>query len=243
MRENIEPNQRGNISTQRVKPVWETKKGKRKIKVCGMRNPVNIEAVLDVGVHYMGFIFYESSARHIDEQAELTLRSILPDLPFLSLQNNTKKVGVFVDAPKEYVLDKVEKFELDYVQLHGRESVFYCSALKKEGVKIIKAFSVDERFRFTNTDFYQFDCDYFLFDTKGAKRGGNGTQFNWDLLNQYDGKLPFFLSGGIGAADIEAVQDFKHPQLHAIDVNSKFEIEPALKDVDLLKQFVQNFKK
>ncbi len=187
----------------------------------------------------MGFIFYKKSPRNIDANSEKELLKLLPNLPFKTLMNDVKKVGVFVNAEIDFVLEKVEKFELDYVQLHGRETIFYCEQLKKQGIKIIKAFSVDERFKFTNTDFYQFDCDYFLFDTKGKNAGGNGTQFNWELLKKYNGSTPFFLSGGIGEADAPTIKALDLSQLYAIDVNSKFEIEPALKEVNSLKRFLE----
>jgi len=207
-----------------------------KIKVCGMREEGNIQAISQLSIDFIGFIFYEKSARYVSDFPK--------DLDFKNnpLDRDIYKVGVFVDAPKEEVLDKVKEYGLDYVQLHGRESVFYCEFLKKQGVKIIKAFSIDERFVFTNTDFYAFSCDYFLFDTKGKNPGGNGTQFNWELLKKYDGDTPFFLSGGIDESSATKIRQLDLPKLFGVDINSKFEIKPALKDMDKLRHFVADLK-
>lgn len=207
-----------------------------KVKVCGMRDAQNLEEVLDLSIDFVGFIFYEKSSRNVTDFPEEVVFNNNP------LSRVINKVGVFVDADLQFVKDKVKIHQLDYVQLHGRESVFYCEALKKEGIKIIKAFSVDERFRFTNTDFYSFSCDYFLFDTKGKNPGGNGTMFNWDLLKNYDGETPFFLSGGIDVNSFEKIRALKLDKLFAVDINSKFEIEPALKDVDMLRTFIAGLK-
>ncbi len=207
-----------------------------RIKVCGMRDAQNVRDVLDLSIDFMGFIFYEKSLRHVSHFPSEV------DFDRNPLDRRIEKVGVFVDADLEFVKDKIRSYQLDYVQLHGRESVFYCESLKKAGVKIIKAFSIDERFRFTNTDFYSFTCDYFLFDTKGKLAGGNGVTFDWDLLNNYDGETPFFLSGGIDVNSVAKIRELKLDKLYGIDINSKFETAPAMKDVDLIRTFIAGVK-
>ncbi len=201
-----------------------------------MKHPENVNDLQQLPINYIGFIFYEKSSRFV----ELSPNAFSGFDKIVS--QGIKKVGVFVDASIEYVLEKVAAYDLDYVQLHGKENIFYCNRLKEAGVKIIKAFSVDELFVFTITAAYQFYCDFFLFDTKGKLPGGNGVTFNWDILKKYNGTTPFFLSGGIGPNDLEAIKKLSFPQLHAIDVNSKFEIEPGLKNMDLLHPFVHDIK-
>jgi len=206
------------------------------VKVCGMKDPENVQDLQKLWINYIGFIFYEKSPRFVELPA-----SAYPGFDRLSTQG-VKKVGVFVKAEIEEVLSKVKEFELDYVQLHGGENVFYCNKLKDKGIKIIKAFSVDNDFVFTQTQAFQYSCDYFLFDTKGKKPGGNGVSFDWNLLNSYHGDTPFFLSGGIGPDDIEAINKLRLLKLYAIDLNSGFEIEPGLKDIDKLKPFLEKLK-
>jgi phosphoribosylanthranilate isomerase len=213
-----------------------------KVKVCGMRETYNITGLRQLPVDFIGLIFYEKSPRFLEEKDD--------DLNYLkgAIQRfgNTneyiQKVGVFVDADKKYVLSKAEEYGLDYVQLHGNENIFYCEKLKKAGLKIIKAFSVDEHFSFTNTEAYQYYCDYFLFDTKGENPGGNGVVFDWSILDNYKGETPFFLSGGIKPKMEEEIKPLKHPQLYGVDLNSGFEIEPGFKDIDLIATFVNNIK-
>ena len=208
-----------------------------KIKVCGMRSINNIQSVLDLNIDFMGFIFFEKSARHIDLEAEQALQTAFKEIDFKQI----KKVGVFVNASIDYILEKKVSLGLDTIQLHGNESVGFCKELNTQInntlVEIIKVFSVDDRFDFKSTIKYEEVSDYLLFDTKGKNHGGNGFQFNWDILENYKGKTPFFLSGGIGKDDAKAITEFQHPELYAIDINSKFEIEPALKDVERLSFF------
>ena len=129
------------------------------------------------------------------------------------------------------------------VQLHGHETPEYCKQIKDSGITVFKAFSVDESFDFAILQAYSGFCDYFLFDTKGQLPGGTGQKFNWQLLENYKGDIPFFLSGGIDSNDLEAVLNFRHPQLFGIDINSGFEISPALKDVEKVKSFISGIRK
>jgi len=204
------------------------------IKVCGLKIPSNVESILQLGIHYVGFIFYEDSPRNMDLPPEAFTG-------FDKLHSKTvKKVGVFVNAKIEFILEKVKAYQLDYVQLHGDENVFYCSKLKGKGIKIIKAFSVDEDFIFTQTEAFQYYCDYFLFDTKGKNRGGNGVVFEWRILERYKGKTPFFLSGGIKPELAGKIKKLDYPMLAALDLNSGFEIEPGYKNVQVISDFIND---
>lgn len=198
-----------------------------KLKICGMKYPDNILEVGSLLPDYMGFIFWEKSARYFD--------GVIPDLP-----KSIKKVGVFVNATQTEILEKVTKYDLQAIQLHGQESVEFCQDLKAQidnTIEIIKAFSVDDAFDFEVLKPFEDACDYFLFDTKGKLPGGNGTTFDWKVLEKYPSSKPFFLSGGIGIEEIEAVKEISKTNLplYAIDVNSKFEIEPGLKNINLVR--------
>jgi phosphoribosylanthranilate isomerase len=181
----------------------------------------------------MGFIFWEKSARYFD--------GIIPELP-----KSIKKVGVFVNETVDGILKKIEKHDLQAVQLHGNESVEFCMDLKNKidnAVEIIKVFSVNDEFDFEVLKLFESVCDYFLFDTKGKLPGGNGTTFDWEVLKNYPSTKPFFLSGGIGIEELENVKQVLKTSLpiYAIDVNSKFEIEPGLKNIELLNLMVESF--
>ena len=203
-----------------------------------MRETYNINGLRQLPVDFIGLIFYEKSPRFL-EVNEID-QSYLKDAiqRFGNSNEYLKKVGVFVDAVKEDVLAKAREYNLDYVQLHGSENIFYCEDLKKSGLKIIKAFQVDKHFSFTNTEAYQYYCDYFLFDTKGEKPGGNGLAFDWSILENYKGETPFFLSGGLNPKSSDQIKTLKHPKLYGVDLNSGFEIEPGFKDIDLIATFI-----
>ncbi len=198
-------------------------------KVCGMRDKQNIQEVLGLKPDYMGFIFFEKSPRNISTDF---------DEGILTHWNaDTKKVGVFVNEKLETVKSYIKKYKLDVLQLHGKESPEYCQELRREGVQIMKAFSVDEEFNFENTEAYQNVTDIFLFDTKAkGAYGGHGLTFDWNLLNKYSGNKPFLLAGGIDLSNLQELKDISHPSFIGIDVNSRFELEPALKDISRLKK-------
>ncbi len=202
-----------------------------RIKVCGMREGDNILAVEALGVDLMGFIFYKRSSRFVEE-----IPSHLPSLA-------VGRVGVFVDASLDEMLLEVDRFGLEYIQLHGSESVELCGSLKSYGVKLIKAFSVDEKFDFGVTGPYESLCDLFIFDTKCSGYGGSGESFDWGMLAAYGGSTPFLLSGGIAMESLEELQRFSHPQVVGYDLNSRFEEAPALKDVELLKNFLEQLNR
>jgi phosphoribosylanthranilate isomerase len=199
-----------------------------KLKVCGMRESTNISELLKLSPDFMGFIFFAKSKRDVADSLGADLLASFPD--------STQKVGVFVNAELDFVKGKVEQFGLDLVQLHGDESPEYCFDLKSKGIKVMKVFSVAESFDFNQLEAYKPYVDFFLFDTKGKERGGNGVQFDWSILKGYDQEIPFFLSGGIDLENLEQLSELKGMNLYAIDVNSKFEIEPGLKDVRRLKE-------
>lgn len=199
-----------------------------------MKFSENILETAQLQPDFMGFIFYKKSPRFYSEEA-------IPEI------NSVQKVGVFVNALEEEILVKAKRYNLDLVQLHGNESAKFCEKLKENflennlEVEIIKAFSVDEKFDFGTLKTYEENIDYFLFDTKGKLYGGNGMAFNWQILKNYTLKKPYFLSGGIGISEIKQLKTFlKTPEskyCFAIDVNSKFEIEPGLKDIKTLEEF------
>ena len=197
-----------------------------KIKICGLRDLENSRAVADLNPDYMGFIFWSKSSRFVD--------TATPSLP-----NSIKKTGVFVDETPSVIRKQIENHKLNALQLHGNETPEICAVLKETGTEVIKAFSVGASFNFKNLEPYLPTCDFFLFDTKGPLPGGNGYRFNWSLLADYPFDKPFFLSGGIG---LEHLPDLKRIAkealpLYAIDVNSKFETAPGLKDLQTLKEF------
>ena len=195
-----------------------------KIKICGMKYAENITEVAALLPDFLGFIFYEKSKRYFD--------GIIPKLP-----NSIKKVGVFVDEKIDTILDKVTQHHLDLVQLHGNESPTFCTTLSEQNIKIIKAFAVNDDFNFEQLKEYETNCNYFLFDTKGKNPGGNGIVFNWEILKKYKSQKPLFLSGGIGEDEIKIINGANLP-IFAIDLNSKFEIEPGLKNVEKLKKII-----
>ena len=201
-----------------------------KLKVCGMKYQENILNVAALQPNYMGFIFYENSARHITTS--------IPDLP-----KTIKKVGVFVNESLENIKNTIEKHRLDAVQLHGQEPPEFCKLLKNEALEIIKVFSIKNEFDFNQLTPYEPYVDYFLFDTKGPNPGGNGFCFDWSVLQDYNSNKPYFLSGGIGLEQLESLKKFKNStaakQCYAIDINSKFELKPGLKDDIKLKNFIQ----
>ena len=199
-----------------------------KLKICGMKYQANIQEVAALQPDYLGFIFYEKSPRFCNGE--------LPEIP-----NTIAKVGVFVNAPLSEILNKIKAYNLQLVQLHGEESPEICEVLRLINIKVIKTFSIDDTFDFETLRPYEPVCDYFLFDTKGKHYGGNGTTFNWEILKKYPSQKPFFLSGGIGFEEISKLKQLNLP-IYALDVNSKFETEPGLKNSNACKKIIQILK-
>ncbi|MNL06707.1 N-(5'-phosphoribosyl)anthranilate isomerase [compost metagenome] len=203
-----------------------------KLKICGMKLPDNVQAVAALKPDYLGFIFYRGSKRFIDGLTPSFVRN---------LPSGIKRTGVFVNEELNKVAELATLYGLNAVQLHGEEPVKYCIALKgllaDHGVQLIKAFGVDEHFDFNQLKSYENVVDYFLFDTQTPDHGGSGKTFNWKLLDKYTLDKPYFLSGGIGLDSIEQIKNIKDTRLYAIDINSRFELAPGLKDIDKLKEF------
>ena len=224
-----------------------------KLKVCGMKFTENIQQVANLQPDYLGFIFYEKSKRNFE--------GIIPEF-----SKSIKKTGVFVNEYIEIIISLVEEYRLDAIQLHGDESLEYVADLKNQlkerrtlfldenkqikkkknkhyisenEVELIKVFGIKDEFNFDYLKPYLEVVDFFLFDTKGKERGGNGTKFDWSILKKYPFRKPFFLSGGIGLEDVEAVQEIIKSNLpiYALDINSKFELKPGLKNINEVKNF------
>ena len=223
------------------------------IKVCGMRDAENIREVEQLSkelsiinsqssIDLMGFIFWPKSSRYVSERPAY-------------LPTQCKRVGVFVDENPETIKKIAEDYALDYIQLHGTESPDFVRRLRSvygDSVAVIKAFNIATKEDLDATKPYEGLVDYFLFDTRATVPagspvgsvlpGGTGAQFDWCVLADYVGETPFLLSGGIGPDDADRVRAFHHPKCIGIDLNSKFEVSPALKDVEKLKRFLENVK-
>ena len=197
------------------------------IKVCGMRDSENIQQVEELRPDWLGFIFWPKSSRYVS-----TFPGYMP--------THAKRVGVFVDEDIETVRQTAGNYALDIIQLHGQESPEYAAQLREWDV--VKAISVSSREDIMTYQSYEGLVDYFLFDTKCKTVGGSGQQFDWQVLDAYDGQTPFLLSGGIGSDDAERVSAFRHPQCIGIDLNSRFETAPGLKDIHKLKEFIKKLR-
>ena len=201
------------------------------IKVCGMREADNIRAVDALSTDFMGFIFWPHSSRYV-----AALPACLPQ--------RAKRVGVFVDADMADLLQHAAQYGLHAVQLHGHENPAYGRQLRASvgQLTVIKAFNIATPNDLEQTVPYEGLADYFLFDTKGPSVGGNGKQFDWTVLNAYNGTTPFLLSGGIGPDDAPRIRSFHHPLLAGIDLNSRFETSPAVKDINQLNNFIKTIR-
>ncbi|MGM9697640.1 MAG: phosphoribosylanthranilate isomerase [Prevotella sp.] len=205
------------------------------IKVCGMRDADNIQAVAKTGVDWLGMIFWPRSSRHV---ADLTAANAIPC--------GIERVGVFVDQPCGDIVDIAGKCRLNVIQLHGkesRESIMSLRGRLRKGVRLMKAISVGDADDISKATEYEGIVDYLLFDTKCKTVGGSGKQFDWAVLEHYNGSTPFLLSGGIGPDDAEAVSLFSHPLMMGIDLNSRFETAPAYKDVEKISSFINELNK
>lgn len=200
-----------------------------------MRDADNIRHVEALGINMMGFIFWPKSSRFVSDRANY-------------LPTKCKRVGVFVDESIGDIMTQVEDFQLDFIQLHGQESPSYITQLRSHlatlnsKISIIKAFNIATADDLEATKSYAGVVDLFLFDTKGKSVGGNGEKFDWSVLNAYHGDTSFLLSGGIGPDDAERIKSFHHPQCIGIDLNSKFEIAPAIKDIEKLRRFIKQIQ-
>lgn len=202
---------------------------KLKLKICGMKHAANIAAVAELHPDYLGFIFYPKSPRVISEVSAELIKYI---------PSSIKTTGVFVDEELEMVKAYIFKYNLKAVQLHGKESEEYCKEIKLTGAEVIKSFGLKEGFDFSQLLNYADIVDCFLFDTQTPQHGGSGKVFDWKLLQNYKLNKPYFLSGGIDVNHVATIKEINDPRLYAIDINSKFELEPGLKDTGKLKEFI-----
>jgi len=205
-----------------------------KIKVCGITDPVNAAEVAAACPDYMGFIFHPASKRYVGNEPDVALFSRIPC--------KILKTGVFVNAHPGIIITAVHEYGLDIVQLHGNETPGYCRSLREAGLKIIKAFRMNPEFNFSVLQSYEETCDYFLFDTFTGSGGGSGLKFDWKILDNYLYDKPFFLSGGIGPGDIEKIKEIRHFSLLGVDINSRFEISPGIKDHKKVNEFIKLLK-
>lgn len=200
-------------------------KTRLKLKVCGMCHVKNIALLVELKPDFIGFIFHESSPRFCSKA------------PDVKIPEKMIRVGVFVDKSIDYILQKKGEFGLNMAQLHGGESPEFCREIEQNGLPVIKAFNIKPGFDFESLSAYEAACTLFLFDAAGKKAGGNGIVFNWNLLRDYHGEKPFLLSGGISPELAGKIKNFSHPSLYGIDINSGFEIEPGIKNIEEIKVF------
>jgi len=199
---------------------------KLKVKICGMREPHNIKEVSMLNPDYLGFIFYSKSPRYMDKNPDA-----IPEI-------NAKRVGVFVNADIETIIKKAREFKLSTIQLHGEESPQICSTITELGYEVFKAFKIDDNINTKIIEEYKDTCSAFLFDTNTKQYGGSGKKFDWKKLDELAGVGKFFLSGGINHDDVDSIKKLNYDNLIGIDLNSKFEVEPGVKNVDMLKTFL-----
>ena len=205
-----------------------------KIKICGMKHPDNIREIAALAPDMMGFIFYAQSPRYV------SVGEVAAALPLLT--KTIQRVGVFVNELPEKVIEICTRLQLNYAQLHGNETPQIAAQIRNKGIGVIKAFKVDDAFNMNTVLDYEESADFFLFDTNTAQHGGSGKKFNWSILNTYPSNKPFILSGGIGVDDIEEVLNLTFPHFYGIDINSKIELSPGLKDVQQAQNIITKIR-
>ena len=203
-----------------------------KIKVCGLKDPQNIEHVAALGPDYVGFIFYGPSPRFVADMPVETI-NVLP--------SNIIKTAVFVNESAANINSLIARFKFDAIQLHGNESPEFCAEFTGK-VKVLKAFGLNDTFNFEQLDTYVNKVDFFLFDTKTDIHGGSGKTFDWGILNKYKLDIPFFLSGGISLDNLAEIKKIYHPQFYGVDLNSRFETAPGVKNIEKLKEAFATIK-
>ena len=196
------------------------------LKVCGLTDINQINELAKLEIDRLGFIFYKKSQRYAADKLDKEY--------ILTIKGKINKTGVFVNEDLNSIESIIKNYKLDSVQLHGEESPEFCNILKSK-VEVIKTVLIKNKDSFTEIEKYKDACDYFLFDTYSEAYGGTGKQFDWSWLNHYELNTPFFLSGGIDITDVKSIQEINHPYLIGIDVNSKFELEPGIKDINKIK--------
>ncbi len=201
------------------------------VKVCGMRDPENIAALRELDIDWMGLIFYDKSPRYVEQNLE--------GVSF----NGLSRVGVFVDESFAGIREKAFRYGLNMIQLHGSETPEFCNQVKRLGVKVIKAIPVSSRQDLANASSYEGMVDYLLLDTKSNVKGGSGEKFDWSMLDAYTADLPFLLSGGIAPADMKSIAQIDHPKMTGVDLNSRFEVAPGIKNAESVERFVRELRK
>jgi phosphoribosylanthranilate isomerase len=204
-----------------------------KIKICGMREPGNIREVSGLNPDFMGFIFYPGSKRYAGRLSPVTVKG---------LPTGIKKVAVFVNATREEVHSTCKAYSIRILQLHGNEPPEVCRAFREEGFQVIKAFRVGRGLDLREMEKYNESCDLVLLDSSAEGYGGTGQKFNWRHLGDYRSPLPFFLSGGIGANDADRIRQLDVPQLYGVDLNSRFEVKPGMKNSRELETFIRKIR-
>jgi phosphoribosylanthranilate isomerase len=210
------------------------------IKVCGMRDIENINQLQELDIDFMGIIRYSKSQRYVDDlQKEKVAQQTM----------NKGTVGVYVNETLENILQDFIPLQLDVIQLHGNEDPAFAKALLEIDIKIFKAFQITEDFNFDSLKEWEALAAqyigklFFLFDTATPNYGGSGKKFNWSIIDSYKGEVPFLLSGGISDKDADAIKELKHKMFLGVDLNSKFETEPGVKDIELIKTFIEKLRK
>jgi phosphoribosylanthranilate isomerase len=207
-----------------------------KIKVCGITNADQLKHLEELGIDYAGMIYYNKSSRYVSDK--------LSSEAVKKLNLSIQKVGVFVNASEKDILTQIELYELNAVQLHGDETPLFCKCISNH-VNVIKAFRINGNRQNIDRLVNPFEeyCDNYLLDTGGTGRyGGSGEKFDWNILQDNKINKPFFLSGGISPQDVVKIQAFIHPFFHAVDINSRFETSPGIKNMDQVKIFVEHLK-
>jgi phosphoribosylanthranilate isomerase len=205
-----------------------------KIKICGMREPENIRDVAELRPDLMGFIFFPHSPR---DAGQILNQDVLAELP-----KKIRKTGVFVNEDIETIAGIVRKYSLDIVQLHGNETQDQCRKLREKEIPVIKVFNIKDSSSLRLCYEYQSCTEYFLFDTSTPKYGGSGNKFDWKILDEYNLDHPFILSGGISPDDISNILAINNPSFYGIDINSRFEIKPGIKNIETLKLFISEIR-
>lgn len=205
-----------------------------KIKICGLKHKTNLFDVVEAGVDYVGMIFYEKSPRYV-------LDSLYPEDVWF-LPDEVEKIGVFVNATFDEIKKYAKLYQLNLIQLHGNELPELCKQLQDLGYGVIKAFGVDSEFDFSILNEYKEVVDFFLFDTKTLAHGGSGVTFDWNILSNYTLDIPVFVGGGVGLENLNELLNFNFPFLYSVDMNSKLEKEPGLKDISKVQKAVELVK-
>lgn len=205
-----------------------------KIKICGICEPGNLIEISKLKPDLMGFIFYSHSTRYV--AGRLDPEIIAEFLPGI------RKAGVFVNADFEAITETSKKYLLDIVQLHGNESPALCCQLRETGIEVIKAFNIKEINDFRPYSEFIPYTNYLLFDSFTPDYGGSGNKFDWKILDKYDLGHPFFLSGGITPRDVNNIREITNPAFYGVDLNSRFEIKPGLKDIKILNKFISDIR-